>query len=73
MARFPCQITHSAISVRTNDGPAVLLYCNHTTHAIHRPRNAGTQFRCADSGGSRPRIRDDVAQHSDLMSLGVPR
>ena len=27
----------------------------------------------ADSGGSRPRIRDDVAQHSDLMSLGVPR
>jgi hypothetical protein len=31
--------------------------------------------RCliADSGGSRPRIRDDVAHHSDLMSLGVPR
>src|SRR3954451_7606830 len=27
----------------------------------------------ADSGGSRPRIRDDVAHHSDLMSLGVPR
>ena len=27
----------------------------------------------ADSGGSRPRIRDDVAYHSDLMSLGVPR
>jgi hypothetical protein len=27
----------------------------------------------ADSGGSRPRIRDDVAQHSDLMSLGIPR
>jgi hypothetical protein len=27
----------------------------------------------ADSGGSRPRIRDDVAQHSDLISLGVPR
>jgi hypothetical protein len=26
----------------------------------------------ADSGGSRPRIRDDVAQHSDLISLGVP-
>ena len=24
-------------------------------------------------GGSRPRIRDDVAQHSDLMSPGVPR
>ena len=28
---------------------------------------------CADSGGSRPRIRDDVAQHSDLISLGIPR
>ena len=28
---------------------------------------------CADSGGSRPRIRDDVAHHSDLISLGVPR
>jgi transposase len=27
----------------------------------------------ADSGGSRSRIRDDVAHHSDLMSLGVPR
>jgi len=29
--------------------------------------------RLADSGGSRPRIRDDVAHHSDLISLGVPR
>jgi hypothetical protein len=29
--------------------------------------------RCADSGGNRPRIRDDVAQHSDLISLAVPR
>jgi hypothetical protein len=28
--------------------------------------------RIADSGGSRPRIRDDVAHHSDLISLGVP-
>ena len=27
----------------------------------------------ADSGGSRPQIRDDVAHHSDLISLGVPR
>jgi len=27
----------------------------------------------ADSEGSRPRIRDDVARQSDLMSLGVPR
>jgi hypothetical protein len=27
----------------------------------------------ADSGGSRPRIRDDVAHHSDLISLGIPR
>jgi hypothetical protein len=27
----------------------------------------------ADSGGSRPRIRDDLAHHSDLISLGVPR
>jgi hypothetical protein len=26
----------------------------------------------ADSGGSRPRIRDDLAQHSDLISLSVP-
>ena len=26
-----------------------------------------------DSEGSRPRIRDDVAPQSDLMSLGVPR
>jgi adenylate cyclase len=27
----------------------------------------------ADSDGSRPPFRDDVARHSDLMSLGVPR
>jgi len=27
----------------------------------------------ADSGGSRPQIRDDLAHHSDLISLGVPR
>jgi hypothetical protein len=26
----------------------------------------------ADSGGSRPRIRDGLAQHSDLISLSVP-
>jgi Zn-dependent peptidase ImmA (M78 family) len=30
-------------------------------------------FQPADSGGSRPRIRDDVAHHSDLISPGVPR
>src|SRR5260370_20766469 len=29
--------------------------------------------RSADSGGSRPPFRDDLAHHSDLMSLGVPR
>jgi CubicO group peptidase (beta-lactamase class C family) len=27
----------------------------------------------ADSGGSRPGFRDDLAHHSDLMSLAVPR
>jgi hypothetical protein len=26
----------------------------------------------ADSDGSRPGFRDDLAHHSDLMSLGVP-
>ena len=35
--------------------------------------NSPAMERGADSGGSRPRIRDDVAHHSDLMSLGVPR
>jgi hypothetical protein len=29
--------------------------------------------RAADSGGSRPRIRDDVARQSDVMSPAVPR
>jgi hypothetical protein len=33
----------------------------------------GQGIQIADSGGSRPRIRDDVAHHSDLISLGVPR
>jgi hypothetical protein len=27
----------------------------------------------ADSGGSRPVFRDDLAHHSDLISLGIPR
>jgi hypothetical protein len=27
----------------------------------------------ADSDGSRPAFRDDLARHSDLMSLAVPR
>ena len=30
-------------------------------------------LRLEDSGGSRPRIRSDLARHSDLISLGVPR
>jgi len=37
----------------------------------HQPNFAGAP--AADSGGSRPRIRDDVAHHSEMMSLGVPR
>ena len=36
------------------------------------PRSAAGG-RPADSDGSRPRFRDDVARHSDLMSLAVPR
>ena len=36
-------------------------------------RRYGPETPVADSGGSRPRIRDDVAHHSDLISLGVPR
>jgi hypothetical protein len=27
----------------------------------------------ADSDGSRPLFRDDLAHHSDLISLGIPR
>ena len=34
--------------------------------------SANFWFLSADSGGSRSRIRDDLAQQSDLISLGVP-
>jgi hypothetical protein len=34
---------------------------------------APTRAKAADSDGSRPVFRDDLAHHSDLMSLGVPR
>jgi len=44
-----------------------------TDGADKEERKSDARYRCADSGGSRSRIRDDVAQHSDLMSLGVPR
>jgi hypothetical protein len=37
------------------------------------PFLAGAPVQCADSDGSRPGFRDDLAHHSDLMSLGVPR
>ena len=43
-----------------------------TVRRLHR-LSPPTLHTVADSGGSRPRIRDDVAHHSDLMSLGVPR
>jgi hypothetical protein len=36
-------------------------------------RSSEKLARDADSGGSRPRIRSDLARHSDLISLGVPR
>ena len=37
-------------------------------------RRAGfSEDAVADSDGSRPRFRDDVARHSDLISLGIPR
>jgi hypothetical protein len=45
-------------------------YLSHRVLFLHQ-KATGLQF--ADSGGSRPRIRDDVAHHSDLMSPGVPR
>jgi len=44
-----------------------------TDGADKQERKSDARYRCADSRGSRSRIRDDVAQHSDLMSLGVPR
>jgi hypothetical protein len=37
-----------------------------------RAASVAAQLR-ADSGGSRPGFRDDLAHHSDLMSLAVPR
>jgi putative transposase len=36
-------------------------------------REARFDPQLADSGRSRPRIRDDVARQSDLMLLGIPR
>jgi hypothetical protein len=38
-----------------------------------RPQPMKFPVFSADSGGSRPRIRDDVAHHSDLISLGLSR
>jgi lactate permease len=34
---------------------------------------SGLVMGFADSDGSRPQFRDDVARHSDLISLGIPR
>jgi hypothetical protein len=35
--------------------------------------DGATLGQIADSDGSRPGFRDDLARHSDLMSLAVPR
>jgi len=37
-----------------------------------REGHLGDDRRGADSDGSRPGFRDDLAHHSDLMSLGIP-
>jgi hypothetical protein len=42
-------------------------------YVVDYKRNFVVKDHYADSGGSRPRIRDDLAHHSDLISLGVPR
>jgi hypothetical protein len=42
MARFPGQIAHCAICVQTNHGPAALLNCNLTPHALPDDRAALT-------------------------------
>src|SRR5580704_13350761 len=36
-------------------------------------RATSSESAHADSDGSRPPFRDDLAHHSDLISLGVPR
>jgi len=40
------------------------------TRILHDDRSL---VQHADSDGSRPGFRDDLARHSDLMSLAVPR
>jgi hypothetical protein len=52
--------------------PAISAWAMSASRAIAATMRFKT-VQGADSGGSRPRIRDDVAQHSDLISLGVPR
>jgi enoyl-CoA hydratase/carnithine racemase len=50
------------------------------TVTLNRPRALNAfcldMYRRFDSmlrSGSRPAFRDDLARHSDLMSLGIPR
>jgi hypothetical protein len=65
MAQSATSLTDTEISKDTE---------NPVTRRITVPLRYEADFNDgADSGGSRPRIRDDVAHHSDLMSLGVPR
>jgi hypothetical protein len=56
---------------RGND-TAIPGHRNNPTRHLKRATDIRSGGMCPDSGGSRPRIRDDVAQHSDLISLGVP-
>ena len=60
---------------QTAQGTALIMVVPNVVWAFSRyQRRFSIDLRmAADSGGSRPRIRDDVAHHSDLMSLGVPR
>jgi len=51
------------------------LYMHPPAHAVVLSIDEKSQIQAldAESEGSRSRIRDDLAHHSDLMSLGVPR
>jgi hypothetical protein len=64
--RLSCSIRNSTRSPTTRRPPARTV----AVSTLPEPRQGHHR---ADSGGSRPRFRDDLAHHSDLISLGVPR
>jgi len=75
-------LSEEVLCARWLENPYYQFFCGELSfcHELPFDRSSLTHWRrrlgeaqLADSDGCRPGFRDDLARHSDLMSLAVPR